>query len=166
MLWLLIRSGYSLEAPHRGASNEYPQHMFLWRNKKNIVWTSPPICSYESVHICQFQAKKYFRAYTKCADSHHPAHARSHSGCCSPLIHSMVSNDSGSGHWRPWSDSTSLHSDLGLCCLHFRLVWLNLVRAYIIWTPTVLSTSLGKMFFAWRFILNENILFWWTISYQ
>ena len=30
MLW------YSLEAPHRGASNEYPQHMFSWRNKKNI----------------------------------------------------------------------------------------------------------------------------------
>ena len=25
---------YSLEAPHRGASNEYPQHMFSWRNKK------------------------------------------------------------------------------------------------------------------------------------
>ena len=24
---------------------------------------------------------------------------------------------------------------------------------------TVLSTSLGKTFFAWRFILNENILF-------
>ena len=27
---------YSLEAPHRGASNEYQQHMFSWRNKKNI----------------------------------------------------------------------------------------------------------------------------------
>ena len=31
-----ICCGYSLEAPHRGASNEYPQHMFLWRNKKSI----------------------------------------------------------------------------------------------------------------------------------
>ena len=28
MLW------YSLEMPRRGASNEYPQHMFSWRNKK------------------------------------------------------------------------------------------------------------------------------------
>ena len=28
--------GYSLEAPQQGASNEYPQHMFSWRNKKNI----------------------------------------------------------------------------------------------------------------------------------
>ena len=30
-----ICCGYSLETPHRGTSNEYPQHMFLWRNKKN-----------------------------------------------------------------------------------------------------------------------------------
>ena len=29
-----IGSGYSLEAP-RGASNENPQPMFSWRNKKN-----------------------------------------------------------------------------------------------------------------------------------
>ena len=39
-----IFCGYSLEAPHRGTSNEYPQHMFSWRNKKNIylptlIWT-------------------------------------------------------------------------------------------------------------------------------
>lgn len=27
--------GYSLEAPHWGASNEYPQTMSLWRNDKN-----------------------------------------------------------------------------------------------------------------------------------
>ena len=32
MLWV------SLEAPHRGASNEYPQHMFSSRNKKNFTW--------------------------------------------------------------------------------------------------------------------------------
>ena len=31
-----ICCGYSLEAPRRGASNEYPQHMFTWRNKKDI----------------------------------------------------------------------------------------------------------------------------------
>ena len=33
--------GHSLEAPHRCASNEFPQHMFLWRNKKTI--RIPPI---------------------------------------------------------------------------------------------------------------------------
>ena len=30
-----ICCGYSSEAPWEGASNEYPQHMFLWRNKYN-----------------------------------------------------------------------------------------------------------------------------------
>ena len=33
-LWVLIRiasPGYSLELPRQGNSNEYPQHMFLWR---------------------------------------------------------------------------------------------------------------------------------------
>ena len=40
MLW------YSLEAPRRGASNEYPQHMFSLRNEKNIMWMPPLMCSY------------------------------------------------------------------------------------------------------------------------
>ena len=35
-LYKNICCGYSLEAPHQGASNEYPQHMFLSRNKKTI----------------------------------------------------------------------------------------------------------------------------------
>ena len=45
--------GYSLEAPRRGASNEYPQHMFPWRNKKNIMCIPPLICSYVEVpQVC------------------------------------------------------------------------------------------------------------------
>ena len=32
-----ISCGYSLEASWGGASNEYPQCVFLWRNKKNIL---------------------------------------------------------------------------------------------------------------------------------
>ena len=35
-----ISCGYSLEAPHQDASNEYPQHKISWRNKKNI-WIPP-----------------------------------------------------------------------------------------------------------------------------
>ena len=31
-----IYYGYSLEAPQGGASDEYPQRMFTWRNKNNI----------------------------------------------------------------------------------------------------------------------------------
>ena len=30
-----INCGYSLEVPHRSASDEYPQCMLLWRHKKN-----------------------------------------------------------------------------------------------------------------------------------
>ena len=53
MLW------YSLEAPRRGTSNEYPQHMFSSRNKKNIMWIPPLICSY--VHYpCQVSIVLYF----------------------------------------------------------------------------------------------------------
>ena len=36
-----IDCGYSLE-PHRGDSNEYPQCMFLSRNKKNKVYPCKP----------------------------------------------------------------------------------------------------------------------------
>ena len=31
-----ICCGYSLEVPRQSTSNVYPQHMFSWRNKKNI----------------------------------------------------------------------------------------------------------------------------------
>ena len=34
--------GYSLELPWRGGSNEYPQYMFLSRNKKNKVYPCKP----------------------------------------------------------------------------------------------------------------------------
>ena len=46
MLW------YSLEVPQRGA-NEYPQHMNLWRNKKNIMWI-PPLSVAMIVSLLQF----------------------------------------------------------------------------------------------------------------
>ena len=35
-LYWNICCGYSLEVPQWGTFNEYPQHIFLWRNKKNI----------------------------------------------------------------------------------------------------------------------------------
>ena len=37
-----IDGGYSLEPPRRGGSNEYPQSMFLSRNKNNIVYHCKP----------------------------------------------------------------------------------------------------------------------------
>ena len=41
-----IDCGYSLEPPRRGGSNEYPQSMFLSRNKKNNVYHCKPQCYY------------------------------------------------------------------------------------------------------------------------
>ena len=37
-----IDYGYSLESPRRGGSNEYPQSMFLSRNKKTNVYPCKP----------------------------------------------------------------------------------------------------------------------------
>ena len=37
-----IDCGYSLEPPRQGGSNEYPQSMFLGRNKKNNVYPCKP----------------------------------------------------------------------------------------------------------------------------
>ena len=37
-----IDCGYSLEPPRRCGSNEYPQAMFLSRNKKNSVYPCKP----------------------------------------------------------------------------------------------------------------------------
>ena len=37
-----IDCGYSLEPPQQGGSNEYPQSMFLSRNKKNKVYPCKP----------------------------------------------------------------------------------------------------------------------------
>ena len=44
-----IDFGYSLEPPRRGGSNEYPQSMFLSRNKKNNVYPCKPQCYYIKV---------------------------------------------------------------------------------------------------------------------
>ena len=37
-----IDCGYLLEPPRRGGSNEYPQSMFLSRNKKNTAYPCKP----------------------------------------------------------------------------------------------------------------------------
>ena len=48
----------------------------------------------------------------------HPAHAQSHPGICSPLIHSIVSNGSISGQQRPCLDCADAQAELGLRCPH------------------------------------------------
>ena len=40
---------YTLDPPRRGGSNEYPQSMFLSKNKKNRIPLHTPIFLYKSV---------------------------------------------------------------------------------------------------------------------
>ena len=53
-----IDCGYSLELPHRGSSNEYPQSMFLSRNNKNNVYPYKPQFYYIKVG---FRGSKLYR---------------------------------------------------------------------------------------------------------
>ena len=53
----------SSESPCQGNSNEYPQHMFSWRNKKNDYLDTPPIWSY--VNICTIWKQMEKRLPTK-----------------------------------------------------------------------------------------------------
>ena len=46
-----IDCGYSLEPPRRGGSNEYPQSIFLSRNKKNNVYPCKPEFYYIKVRF-------------------------------------------------------------------------------------------------------------------
>ena len=46
-----IDCGYSLEPPRRGTSNEYPQSLFLSRNKNNNVYPRKPQFYYIKVGI-------------------------------------------------------------------------------------------------------------------
>ena len=68
-----ICCGYSLEVPRWGASNEYPQDMFLSRNKKNIMWIPPLICSYGSESLLGAHVRRYI--FMMCTEnSNQPAH--------------------------------------------------------------------------------------------
>ena len=46
-----ICCGYSLEAHRLGASNKYPQHMFLWRIKKNIYLIHVSLLSWARLYL-------------------------------------------------------------------------------------------------------------------
>ena len=62
-----IDCGYSLEPPRRGGSNEYPQSMFLNRNKKNNIY----LCKLQFYYIkVGFNGVKIIKACFRDA-SHH-----------------------------------------------------------------------------------------------
>ena len=62
-----IDCGYPLEPPLRGGSNEYPQSMFLNRNKKNNVYPCQPQFYYIKVG---FKGVKIIQVCSRDADRH------------------------------------------------------------------------------------------------
>ena len=59
---------YPLEVPHRGASNEYAQYMFSWRNKKNIN-----TCTYYSIkgpHMAVAGPSQHCSGHVKLVSEH------------------------------------------------------------------------------------------------
>ena len=66
-----------------------------------------------------------------------------HPGFCSPFIHYVVSNDSISGQWRPWSDCMDAQAHLGLHCLHMPKDMFSLGAGPIFW-DLIRIVSLGK----------------------
>ena len=56
-----IDCGYWLELPHWGSSNEYPQAMFLSRNKKNNVYPFKPKFYYITVGLSGSKLYRRFR---------------------------------------------------------------------------------------------------------
>ena len=60
-----IDSRYTLELPQWGGSNEYPQSMFLNRNKKNNIYTCKP----------QFYYIKVFSWCIYCIGDNAPQHS-------------------------------------------------------------------------------------------
>ena len=58
--------GYSLEVPHWGTSNEYPQHRFSWRHK-SIFWI-PLLSGAMYVHLCFFILFLVFNGFTIATD--------------------------------------------------------------------------------------------------
>ena len=66
-----IDCGYSLEPPRRGGSNEYPQFIFLSRNKKNKVYPCKPQFYYikvgfKGVKIIQACFRDYCKTLNIC----------------------------------------------------------------------------------------------------
>ena len=47
----------TLEAPHWGTSNEYPQHIFSWRNKENIKTFGQRKLLYLELWICKHRPR-------------------------------------------------------------------------------------------------------------
>ena len=74
------------------------------------------------------------------------AFGKYHSGISFPFIHFVVSNDSVSGQWRPWSDCADAQADLGLRLSAYAgrhvFAWHGPFYGFLsLWTQIAIGTS-------------------------
>ena len=65
--------------------------------------------------------------------------AKDNPGLRSRFLHSVVSSDSVSGQWKPWSDCTDVQADMGLRCPHMREDTFSHGTAHITQTLSIMS---------------------------
>ena len=88
MLW------YSLEVPHLDNSNEYPQHIFLWRNKKMIFFLLlyKKICCGYSLETSRWGTSNEYLNRCFCGEirKHSPDTCSSYVELCSDFVHTDI----------------------------------------------------------------------------
>ena len=165
MLWVLIRiascCGYSLESPHWGDSNEYPQHMRLWRTDKHdplIINKYTPYLFHSLDNMLLNIGWNSNRQNNSTQCQGHKSHSMTKPsiwlvcpvktlislGIC-PVwsVYDMCSKDSQSpkasscGQQSLWPDWVDAQADLSLCWTHSHFV--GFVMQQLI---TLLNTSL------------------------
>ena len=153
--------GYSLEVPHHGTSDEYPQHIFSWRNKKKYLYFSIEkdapylelcysIIKELSVYIfslagCPEAAVTNVYNAMKCATSE-------------GALGVLVCNWSGKGHithlpfcWPGFLMGAGLswNSDCHWV-IHATLIFLNFIYEFIIYSVSVLQFCTSRSLTKWH----------------
>ena len=121
-----------------------------------VRWTQLSIGTFSQVSAKFIDEPEHDKTYSEtCApskDSDQPAHPRSLIRVFADRMYLLQpSSYPKKDKRKPLTYWVDVQADQSLCWLH---------------RSTVLSTSPRKTVFAWCFILNENILFWLTISYK
>ena len=109
---------YSLEASQWGTSNEYPQHMFSWRNKKNNYQTIPlwnnvsSTISNDSVKCSEkILIRLHMPFYPKYLNSYHTS-PKVWTNPSDYLSLFLKTTRWVAKHGRPWPDAECCTSDL------------------------------------------------------
>ena len=114
MLW------YTLEVPCQGYSNEYPQHMFSWTNKKNIIFSWKNKTKHKHLIWAMISCEELINNYAGelvFSPTWHNRNQHSHPNttcCCNTTFHHASKQDNFSWLLKYWYFFTFLH--VNICC--------------------------------------------------